>query len=124
MILYGYQCRECGQAYDSEFRGNVLPDTVCACGNDEIKRKYSVAVHRPMPTHFNTSVGKEIGSERQFRDELKRKGELESLRTGVDNDYQPVDPSVAREAVEKSGHMGLEATNRRRVENGQRPIRV
>lgn len=142
MILYGYQCRECGQEYTSEFQGSVLQvlccDGECAaepedqwvnkfcdrCGNDEIKRRYSLAVHRPMHEHFNQSVGKPISSDRQFRDELKRKSEEQFLRTGIPADYQPVDPEVARAAVEQSQAMGLESTNRRRVNEGKKAIRV
>lgn len=142
MILYGYQCRECGQEYTSEYQGNVLMvlccDGECAaepedqwvnkfcdrCGNDEIKRKYSVSVHRPMHEHFNTSVGKPISSDRQFRDELKRKSEEHFLRTGIPADYQPVDPTELRKEVEASDGAGLDATNRRLVNEGKRPIRV
>ena len=92
------------------------------CGHSPIKRKYSVSVHRPMATHFNKSVGKEIGSEKQFRDELKRKGDAEFARTGIETDYQPVDPEIARRQVEASGGYGLESTNRARANEGQRPI--
>jgi hypothetical protein len=136
MILYGYQCRECGQEYTSETRGDVLMEDCApgemaphevpcqACGHSPVKRKYSLAVHRPMHEHFNQSVGKPISSDRQFRDELKRKSDEHFLRTGIPADYQPVDPEVARAAVEKSQGMGLESTNRRRVNEGKRAIRV
>lgn len=140
MILYGYECRECGQEYTSEYQGNVLQvidiargvcggDAVyvnqeCVCGNGEIKRKYSLAVHRPMHEHFNHSVGKPISSDRQFRDELKRKSEEHFLRTGIPADYVPSDPTETRKAVEESGGIGLESTNRRRVNEGMKPIRL
>jgi hypothetical protein len=133
MILYGYQCRECGQEYTSEYQGSVLMIPCCTdhgmvefrcdCGS-AVKRKYSLAVHRPMHEHFNQSVGKPISSDRQFRDELKRKSEEQFLRTGIPADYQPVDPEVARAAVEQSQGMGLESTNRRRVNEGKKAIRV
>lgn len=125
MILYGYQCRECGQEYTSEYQGSALPDFICrGCGNDHVKRRYSLAVHRPMHEHFNQSVGKPISSDRQFRDELKRKSDAHFLATGIPADYQPVDPEIARRAVEESQGMGLESTNRRRVNEGKKPIRV
>ena len=129
MILYGYQCRECGQEYTSERRGNFLlvndfDKMSCTCGHYEIKRKYSVSVHRPMHEHFNTSVGKPISSDRQFRDELKRKSEEHFLRTGIPADYQPVDPTELRKQVEASDGAGLDSTNRRLVNEGKRPIRV
>jgi hypothetical protein len=140
MTIYGYECRECGQAYDSEYHGSVLQvidlargftggDAVfvnkeCVCGHGEIKRKYSLAIHRPMMAHFNTSVGTEISSDRQFRDELKRKSEEQFLRTGIPADYVPADPAETRKAAEASGYEGLESTNRQRVRDGLKPIRV
>ena len=134
MTIYGYECRECGQEYTSEYRGNVLMEdceccgevpVACVCGTDTpIKRKYSLAVHRPMHEHFNRSVGKPISSDRQFRDELKRKSEEQFLRTGIPADYVPSDPTETRKAAEASGYEGLESTNRQRVRDGLKPIRV
>jgi len=121
MTLYGYQCRECGQEYTSEIRADLL-DRDC-CGQP-IKRKYSVAVHRPMHEHFNTSVGKPISSDRQFRDELKRKSEEHFLKTGIPADYVPSDPTETRKAVEASGGVGLDSTNRARVASGKKPIHL
>jgi hypothetical protein len=140
MIIYGYQCRECGQEYTSAYRGNVLQqidiargvcggDAVyvpveCVCGNAEIKRKYSLAAHRGMPEHLNRTTGTVISSDRQFRDELKRKSEAEFLRTGIPCQYEPIDPDEAKAAVIASDGVGLESTNRARVNAGKPPIRL
>ena len=133
MTLYGYQCRECGQEYTSAFRGDVLKEDAgfgpvskrCPqCGNPEIKRKYSLAAHRGMPEHLNRTTNTVISSDRQFREELKRKSEAEFLRTGIPCSYEPLDPEEAKAAVIASDAVGLESTNRARVNAGKPPIRL
>jgi len=44
-----------------------------------------------MPEHFNVAVGRPVSSSKQFADELKRKSEEASLRTGMDHNFVPVD---------------------------------
>ena len=131
MTLYGYQCRECGQDYTSFTRGNFLidPETLLRmpcykCEAPEVKRKYSLAVHRPMHEHMNRSTGTLISSDRQFRDELKRKSEEQFLRTGIPCQYEPIDHDEAKAAVIASGGVGLDSTNRVRVNEGKPPIKL
>ena len=125
MPLYEFKCRGCGHTEAHVMGQPASYIGACpTCGDDHggMKRLYSVNVHRPMARHFNQSVGKEIGSERQFRDELKRKGDAEYARTGIETDYQPLDPEIARKQVEKSGGAGLDSTNRVRAAHGQRTV--
>lgn len=133
MTLYGYQCRECGQEYTSTFRGDVLREVddfvwssrdCTQCGHDEVKRRYSIAVHRPMHEHMNKTTNTLISSSRQFRDELARKSEAEEKRTGIPCNYVPIDPDEARQVVIDSDAVGLDATNRVRVNEGKAPIRI
>lgn len=130
MTLYGYQCRECGQEFLSKWRGSHLTTSHgstldCAvCGHDEVKRKYSIATHRGMEQHLNRTTNTVISSDRQFRDELKRRSESEFLRTGIPCNYEPLDPDEAKAAVIASGAVGLDETNRVRVNAGKPPIRL
>ena len=135
MTMYGYECRECGQSYTSEIRGNflaaiaidrntVVKQECTECGNPEVKRKYSVVVHRPMPEHLNKTTNTLISSDRQFREELKRKSEAEFLRTGIPCNYEPIDPDEAKAAVLASDAVGLESTNRVRVNEGKPAIKL
>jgi hypothetical protein len=66
-----------------------------------------------MPEHFNNAVGEFITGKQQFYDGLKRKSEEAWARTGLDHDFQPIDPSDMRDP---SAHgvtdEGLEATYR------------
>lgn len=133
MTIYGYMCRECGQEYTSEYRGDVLLEgtdrhggvpAICVCGHGEIKRKYSVAVHRPMPRHFNTTTQSEIGSQKQFERELKMQGEMAEDKSGVPTRYEVADPEMLRSQVEQSQGAGLDATNTRLMNEGKPPIRL
>lgn len=130
MTLYGYQCRECGQEYTSTIRGNHLKTDLgltvpChECEAPVVKRKYSISTHRGMQEHMNKTTGTLISSERQFREELKRKSEAQYLKTGIPCDYQPMDPEEAKQVVIDSDAVGLESTNRVRVNEGRPPIRL
>ena len=123
MTIYGYLCRECGQAYDSERRAdNLGPCTQCDTG--EIRRKYSITVERPMQEHWNTTTNSPISSTLGFKDELKRMSDAQFLRTGIPCQYEPSDPEMIRKVVEDSGAVGLDETNRARVAAGKRAIRL
>lgn len=135
MTIYGYQCRECGQGYTSEFRGDVLmvvsddPEldgmfAECHCGNGSIKRKYSISTTAMMHEHMNASTGSLISSPSQFRRELREMSDRETERTGIPCSYEPIDPEEARAQVVASDGVGLDATNRVRVNEGQPPIRL
>jgi hypothetical protein len=68
---------------------------------------------RSFPEHFNNSVGEFVSNKRQFYDGLKRQSEVQSIRTGVEHNYQPVDPT---DMADPSAHgvtdEGLDATHR------------
>ena len=129
MTIYGYMCRQCGQEYTSEYRGNVLVEqgaqVECAmCTSEEIKRKYSVSVHRPMPRHFNSTTQTEIGSQKQFERELMMQGEMAEEKSGIPTQYEIADPEMLRAQVESNQGEGLDATNTRLMNEGKPPIRL
>lgn len=125
-MIYEFKCSKHGKSelVESPHPEQSIWATCPTTGEPELFTRYygSVQTQRPMPRHFNQSVGKEIGSMRQFRDELKRKGDAEYARTGIETDYQPLDPEIARKQVERSEAQGLDATNRKRTEQGQKTI--
>jgi hypothetical protein len=77
-------------------------------------RVWSFNHSRAFPEHFNNSVGEFVSNKHQFYDGLKRQSEVQSARTGIEHDFQPVDPTDMRDA---SAHgvtdEGLDDTNRR-----------
>jgi hypothetical protein len=70
-------------------------------------------VFRP---HYNWSVGKYVETDSQYRDELKRCAESNSIATGVEHDYQPRYPGETEPIREADGV--LDDTARRIRDSG------
>jgi hypothetical protein len=51
-----------------------------------------------MPEHFNNAVGRYVNNSRELKDEFKIASENAYIRTGLEADYQPIDPSDFRDA--------------------------
>jgi len=65
---------------------HYTPDTCFGC------RIRTIALHpSTFQAHYNWSVGKWVNNRREYTDELKRASDAQSLATGIDADYQPVD---------------------------------
>ena len=58
---------------------------------------------------------------KQFKDALKIRGEELSRYTQVEQDLQPLDPEQAKVGVTEEG---LDSTNRVRVAQGMKPIKL
>lgn len=126
-MIYLYECRECGQQFHSKIRGDIAmraDGQAVFCCDKPVKRRYQLAVQRPMHDHYNPTTGTVIGSDRQFREELKAMSDKATLKTGIEHNYEPIDPELARRTVEESQAVGLESTNRVRVATGKRPIDI
>lgn len=117
MPLYAYECPNCGQEYESLKRG-LESTTLCQC-ESPIKRKWMVNLQRPMPDHYNTSVGKYVTGKRQLTDEFKRMSDNMTERTGIPHNYVPVDPND-KETFGVTDE-GLQATHDRMVKQGMKP---
>jgi hypothetical protein len=75
-----------------------------------------------MPEHFNNSIGQWVGNKRQFYDGLKRQSEHASIRTGIEHDLQPVDPSdMADMAAHGVTEEGLDTTRQVHSDEGLLP---
>lgn len=116
MPMYEYRCRVCGH---STLHKEQLTETpVCHCKEGLLQRVWSFSFNKPMQPHFNSSVGKYVSNDNQFKDELKRKSEEATLRTGVEHNYQPID-IADRESLGVTDE-GLDATMRRQTDTGER----
>ena len=121
-MIYGYKCPACKQTYTSSQRGDRLLITCVECGYHTLHRDYSgISLSPPMQEHWNTSLNRPISSMRQFEDGLKAEGERLSQYTQVEQRLEVLDPEQAKIGVTDEG---LEATNRKRVQTGQRPINL
>lgn len=122
MTIYGYKCPMCGQTYESTRRQDRLAEVCHVCGGHPLHRDFSgISITPPMQEHWNQTVDQPISSQRQFNDALARQGERLSEYTQVEQDLQPVDPEQARLGVTEEG---LDSTNRQRVAQGMKPIRL
>ena len=107
---YQFKCDSCRQYYTVTTPNHPQPCPSCGL---TVKRVYSFTSGKGMPEHFNNAVGQFVTNKQQFYDALKIKSEEDSLRRGIDCNYEPIDPSDMRDA---SAHgvteEGLEATER------------
>lgn len=130
MALYAYVCVSCDTR--EEISNGAVPladfnppsDMQCTSCGGVMRRRYSLSIHRPMQDHYNNTTNSMIGSNRQFREELKRQSETATLKTGIEHNFEPIDRSELKKNVVASDGMGLESTNRERVKNGQHAIEL
>ena len=125
MTVYAYKCGNCKtkQDVDLPFGENPTEFFCTICKNGQCKRDYStIRTHRPMPTHMNPTTGMEVGSMRQFKDQLKVKSEEYFRRTGIEANFVPHDHNDTK-ALGVTNE-GLDSTNAVRAERGLRPVVV
>lgn len=116
-MIYGYRCRTCGFQHDSATRvsGYIGPCPERGCGGSMYRDYSSVQLGRPaMQEHFNPAAGTHVRTMRQLEDELKRKSEEATLRTGIEHRFVPHLPS---EAPGVTGE-GIDESNRSRSRQG------
>lgn len=119
MTIYAYLCRTCGATCDSSTRAATLGACLDPSCRGELRRKYSISIRPSMQPHFNHTVGKPISSMSEFRDELKRSSERETLRTGIECNYVPIEAADAGATMD-----GMDATNTRRMSQGLPPVEL
>lgn len=76
-----------------------------------MRRGCSFSFRRSMPEHFNNSTGQYVSNAMEFTDQLKRQSEAQSIRTGMDHNYVPVDVTEMKALGVTDD--GLEETHRR-----------
>lgn len=118
VTIYEFRCRTCFHIHLSKIQAQSMDCASCPDGN--AKRVYSVNVHRPMPDHFNQTTQTQVGSMRQFRDDLKRKSDDYFTRTGIESNFVPHDSADAKALG--ATNAGLDTTNERRAKNGLAPV--
>ena len=110
MPQYQFNCPSCRQNYTVTQPNHPQPCPSCGA---RVNRVYSFTTGKGMPEHYNNAVGEFVSSRTQFYDGLKRKSEEAWARTGLDHDFQPVDPSDMRDpSAHGVTEEGLDATYR------------
>lgn len=89
MPIYSFRCTQCGHRQDST-SPERFPCPQCSA---LIGRDYSDVQFRSpngsFQPHFNWAVGTYVRNEAEYRDELKRCAERNSIATGTDHVYEP-----------------------------------
>lgn len=80
MATYEYRWMDTGESFTSHEYGLEKRW-------DGIARVYSFAFHRPMQPHFNPGLGIGVTSSAQLSDEMKRRSEQATARTGIPHDF-------------------------------------
>ena len=120
-MIYSYICQSCQQEYHiakfSPIGGHM--DMPCQSCGGLVVRRASFVFRRGMAPHYNEATGSYVSSNRQFKDELKRKSEEATIRTGMEHNFQPVDVTEAKALGVTDD--GLEVTHRVRHNLGITP---
>lgn len=114
-----FTCTDChyeGEEFADVKIGEFISSPCPVCGS-RLQRKVSFSFHRSMPAHYNAAVGQFVGGKHDFRDALKRKSEEQTLRTGIEHNYEPVDLKD-KDACGATDE-GLYETEKRQRDSGQ-----
>lgn len=85
---FAWTCVDCGQGYDHPHH----PEFPCHVCGGRLRRDWRhVSMRRSMPAHFNHSVGAFVRNDADFTDALKRKGDEQSERLGIEHRYVRAD---------------------------------
>lgn len=96
-MKYEYRCPHCRATQLSTVRDDRLEILCKSCDLFVVAtRVFSFSVAIPFTEHFNASAGKHISSRAQHADILKAASEVETLKSGVEHKFVPVDPADAK----------------------------
>lgn len=87
MPLFEYLCDSCGH-FQSLTRGDRQRCPNCGATS---RRRFAFNPKSPFQDHYNMSVGRYVHNETDFRDGLKKASETQTLRTGLEHHYEPID---------------------------------
>lgn len=95
MAQYNYRCPSCNRLFATNEAGDRSP---CPSCQGPAVRQFAFYVSGGLKEHWNNAVGQYVSNEHQMNEALKRQSEEMSVRTGMDHNYQYVDPSEMRDA--------------------------
>jgi len=124
---YGFRFDACEHEFtiDMTFaehgvRKGPLPSGFCVeCERHSTYRQVLSFSYRPsLREHYNPAVGQHISTDAQFRSELTRASDIQSERTGITHNYQPIDIDDPQ-SLGVTGE-GLDATYAEETRSGRR----
>lgn len=132
MAIYAYRCRTCGNEKDSTTRGDTLgpcPGRVLYQDDErverqqcdgELRRQFIIRTEAVMQEHWNKTLNRPIGSNKQFDEALRRESDIASLRTGMAHKFERCDPDKKALGVTEEG---MDSTNKVRAAKGLPPVK-
>jgi hypothetical protein len=88
MPTYEFRCQFCRTTQHEPV--NDPPPECLMCGR-KLGRRYGFNIGKPFDPHMNATTGTYVSSQRGFEDDLKRIGDRQSERFGIEHRYVPVD---------------------------------
>lgn len=88
MAMYEYKCQFCRKMFTSVARADRVPCPICL---RDAKRRFSFAVQPSFQDGYTPTVGGYVSSERDLREQLKRKSDEATERNGIPHSYVPID---------------------------------
>jgi hypothetical protein len=122
MAAYEYKCRshpKITRVVHAPIReGRPLTPPVCPDCLQDMVPHYTINAHRPMQEHVSPATGMPVRSLKQAQQQLDRISDERSTRLGLEHKFVAVDP---RDPVLGRTEVGMDATNKRRVDAGLPP---
>jgi DNA-directed RNA polymerase subunit RPC12/RpoP len=110
VTLYSYTCGQCKRLFNTEDRSD---GTICPYCKGQAVRKFTFYTASGMKEHWNNAVGQYVSNRQEMSDALKRQSEEASVRTGIDHQYEMVEPADMRDPTAHGvSEDGLEATRK------------
>lgn len=96
MPIYEWRC-DCGEESSTSrsFTANTQ-DKVCPNCGEPMNRRYGAQFHR-FEEHVSPATGQVVGSQRQFREQLKRASEEATRNTGIPHNFVPMEIEKPKE---------------------------
>lgn len=123
MPTFDFSCQHCGAVIEDVYQPIRETSSTMRCPEcSGLARKILAfpSIKKSMPDHFNTSLGKHVNNEREYRDGLKEASERASARAGHEMNFSPVD--MRDKAALGVTDEGMDATRRREVKEGKRDV--
>jgi predicted nucleic acid-binding Zn-ribbon protein len=95
VALYNYRCAKCGRLFATETRADK---STCPDCKGQAVRRYNFYTAVSMKEHWNQAVGQYVSNRSEMTDALKRQSEEASVRTGIDHEFELVEPSEMADA--------------------------
>lgn len=119
MPVYEFRCPVDDATYEILHHGGPPPHIpICPTHDSHLRRVYSFTKTIMFQDGYSDATGSYVSSNRDMADQLKRKSDEATARTGIPHDFVPMHPSDMKAMA--STEEGKDRAYRRATESGQR----